>query len=83
MQDWFGGSLRGVGAIVRGEVGNEWVVGGQEGRTTPEEGEGHRMMKIGIVVSWDGSGEKGRRTELELGSGKSLDDHHGAAAFGT
>ncbi len=38
---------------------------------------------LGFVVSCGGSGEKGWRTELELGSRKSLDDRHGAATFGT
>ena len=52
-------------------------------RTTRPEGERHRMSEVGIVVSCSGPGEKGRRTELELGRGKSLDDHHGAATFGT
>src|ERR1039458_3368449 len=37
----------------------------------------------GIVVSCGGSDEKGWRTELELGRGKSLDDHHAAATLGT
>ena len=41
------------------------------------------MRELGIVVSCGRSGEKGWRTELELGSRKSLDDHHGAATFGT
>ncbi len=41
------------------------------------------MREVGIVVSCGGSCEKGWRTELELGSGKSLDNHHGTAAFGT
>ena len=40
------------------------------------------MREIGIVVSYGGSGEKGWRTELELGGGESLDYHHGTAAFG-
>jgi len=46
-------------------------------------GETHRVKEMVIVDSCSGSGGKGWRTELELGSGKSLDDHHGAAAFGT
>jgi len=41
------------------------------------------VSELGILVSCSGSGEQGWRTELELGSGKSLDDHHGAATFGT
>ncbi len=36
-----------------------------------------------IGVSCSGSGAKGWRTELELGSSKSFDDYHGAATFGT
>ncbi len=59
------------------------MVWGQEGRSTPAGGERHRVREIGIVVSWGGSGEQGWRTELELGSRKSLDDHHGAATLGT
>ena len=39
------------------------------------------MRELG--VSCGGSGEKGWRTELELGSGKSLDDYHRAPTFGT
>jgi hypothetical protein len=39
--------------------------------------------ELGIVVSCGDSGEGGWRTELELGGGKSLDDHHGAATLGT
>ena len=46
-------------------------------------GQRHRIREIGMVVSCGDSGERGRRTELDLGSGKSLDDHHVAAAFGT
>ena len=38
---------------------------------------------FGKLVSCGGSGERGRRTELDLGSRKSLDDHHAAATFGT
>ena len=34
-------------------------------------------------VSCRDSSEPGRRTELELGSRKSLEDHHGAATLGT
>ena len=41
------------------------------------------MREILIGVSCSGSGAKRWRTELELGSRKSLDDHHGAATFGT
>ena len=43
----------------------------------------HPVREIGIVVSCGDSGGKGWRTELDLGSGKSLDDHHAAATFGT
>jgi len=43
----------------------------------------HRIREIGMVVSCGDSGERGWRTELNLGSRKSLDDHHAAAAFGT
>ena len=41
------------------------------------------MKEIVIGVSCSGSGTKRWRTELELGSGKSLEDHHGTATFGT
>ena len=56
---------------------------GRQGRTTPAGDGKHRVSEIVIGVSCSGSGEKGWRTELELGGGKSLDDHHGAATFGT
>ena len=36
-----------------------------------------------MVVSWGDSGERGWRAELELGGGKSLDDHHRRATLGT
>ena len=36
-----------------------------------------------MVVSCGDSGERGRRTELDLGSRKSLDDQHAAATLGT
>ena len=36
-----------------------------------------------MVVSCSDSGERGWRTELDLGSRKSLDDHHAAATLGT
>ena len=41
------------------------------------------MSEIEIVVSCGDSGGKGWRTELDLGSGKSLDDHHLSATLGT
>ena len=40
------------------------------------------MSEIGIVVSCGDSGERGWRPELDLGSGKSLDDHHFSATLG-
>ena len=43
----------------------------------------HRIRESGMVVSCGDSGERRWRTELDLGSCKSLDDHHAAAAFGT
>ena len=55
----------------------------QEGRTTAVGGEAHRVKEVGVVVSCSGSGETRWRTELDLGSGKSLDNHHGTATFGT
>ena len=54
-----------------------------EGHTAAAGGKAHRVRKVGIVVSYGGSGEQGWRTELELGRGKSLDNHHGATTFGT
>ena len=41
------------------------------------------MSEIGIVLSCGDTGERGWRAELDLGSGKSLDDHHLSATFGT
>jgi hypothetical protein len=41
------------------------------------------VRELGKVVSCCGSGEKRWRAELELGGGKSLDDHHGPATVGT
>ena len=55
---------------------------GRRGRTTPAGDGKHRVSEIGMGVSCSGSGEKGRRTELELGRSKSFEDHHGAATFG-
>ena len=41
------------------------------------------MREIGIFVSCGNSGERGWRTELDLGSRKSLDDYHLSATLGT
>jgi len=76
-------SLRVVGTGFWVEVGNGQLVWGQAGRTTPAGGEGHQVSELGKVVSCGDWGERGWRTELDLGSGESLDDHHAAAAFGT
>ncbi len=38
---------------------------------------------FGKLVSCGDSGDRGRRTELDLGSRKSLDDYHAAATLGT
>ena len=73
----------GVGARVLAEVENGWLVWGQIGRTTSAGGEMHRGRELGMVVSCGGSGEKGWRTELDLGGGESLDDRHGTATLGT
>ena len=56
---------------------------GQRERTTAAGDGKHRASETGMGVSWRGSAEKGGRTELELGSSQSLDDHHGAATLGT
>ena len=71
------GSLR---AKVRSQ---ELGVGRQGKRTTPVGDGKHRVSEIVIGVSCSGSGEKRWRTELDLGGGKSLEDHHGAATLGT
>src|ERR1039458_813622 len=64
----------GLGREFEARLGAGSLVWGQEG--APRAG-------AGIVVSCGGSDEKGWRTELELGRGKSLDDHHAAATLGT
>jgi hypothetical protein len=64
--------LRGLGARVWGAVGNGELVWGQEGRTTVAGGERHRVREMGMVVSCGDYGERGWRTELDLGSRKSL-----------
>src|SRR6266851_8804889 len=74
--DWFDCSLR-------AKVPSQELGGGQQGRTTPAGDGKHRASESVIGVSCSGSGEPGGRTELELGSSKSLEDHHGAATFGT
>ena len=74
--DWFDCSLR---AKARSpELGM-----GQLGRTTAAGDGKHRGSEMAIGVSCSGSDQKRWRTELELGSRKSLDDHHGAATLGT
>ena len=40
------------------------------------------MRELGKVASRGGSGERGWRAELELGGGKSLDDHLGPPQLG-
>jgi hypothetical protein len=57
--------------------------GGKKSAPRRQGGERHRVREIGMVVSCCDSGERGWRTELDLGSRKSLDDHHAAATFGT
>ena len=56
---------------------------GQTGRTTPAGDWKQRGSEIVIGVSCRGSGVRRRRTELELGSRKSIENHHGAATFRT
>jgi len=55
----------------------------QRKRTRPVGAGRHRTSEIGMGVSCRGSGEPRGRTKLELGRGKSLDDHHRAATFRT
>jgi len=78
-------SADGPGSIVvlRAKARSQELGIGQPGRTTPAGDGKHRRIEIVIGVSCSGSDEKRWRTELELGSGKSLDDHHGAATSGT
>src|SRR5260370_18477886 len=59
------------------------LVDGQRKRTRPVGAGRHRASEIGRGVSCSGSGAKGWRTKLELGSSKSLEDYHGAATFRT
>jgi hypothetical protein len=56
---------------------------GEEGRRTPPAGARPRVREVGIVISCGGSGKRRRRTELQLGGSKSLDENHGATALGT
>jgi hypothetical protein len=58
-------------------------VDGQRKRTRPVGAGRRRAGEIGMGVSCRGAGAKRWRTKLELGSRKSLEDHHGAATFGT
>ena len=68
---------------LRGKIPSQELGVGRQGRTTPAGDTKHRGSEIVIGVSCSGSGEIRWRTELELGSRKSLDDHHGAATLGT
>ena len=55
-----------------------------QGARRADRAEGRiEVCGFGKLVSCGDSGERGRRTELDLGSGKSVDDHHAAATFGT
>ncbi len=54
---------------------------GQLGRTTAAGDGKHRGSEMAIGVLCSGSDEKRWRTELELGSRRFLDDHHGAATL--
>ena len=56
---------------------------GQPGRTAPAGGGRHPLREIVMGNSCSGSDARRRKTKLELGSSKSLDDHHGAATLGT
>ena len=55
---------------------------GQLGRTTAAGDGKHRGSEMAIGVSCSGSDKKRWRTELELGSRKFLDDHHGPPHWG-
>jgi len=56
-----------VGARLGAEIGSGEACLGEEERSTPAGGEAHRQRGLGFVVSCGGFGEKGWRTELELG----------------
>src|SRR5208282_114894 len=76
-----GGSASNVG--LRARVSSQ-ELGGAQGEHTTAAGDGrHRGSENVIGVSCSGSGAKRWRTELDLGSCQSLDDHHGAATLGT
>ena len=83
---WWSESERGPGwfdCSLRAKVSSQELGGGQRERT-PAAGDGkHRASEIGMGVSCGGSGAKGWRTELDLGRGESLDNHHAAATLGT
>ena len=75
----------GLGSIVVCErtLEGKSLVDGQRKRTRPVGAGRQRASDIGTEVSCSSSGAKRWRTELELGCGKSLDDHHWAATLGT
>ena len=78
-------SAGGLGSIVVCERKLEArsLVDGQRKRTRPVGVGRHRASEIGMGVSCRDSGEPGRRTKLELGRSKSIEDHHGSATFRT
>src|ERR1700758_4946640 len=82
---WGNRSVDWTGSIVVCErkLGRPELGMGQLGRTTAAGDGKHRGSEMAIGVSCSGSDEKRWRTELELGSRESLDDHHGAATLGT
>jgi hypothetical protein len=77
-------SAGGLGSIVVCERKLEArsLMDGQGKRTRPVGVGRHRASEIGVGVSCRDPGEPGRRAKLELGRGKSLDDHHGSAHLG-
>jgi hypothetical protein len=73
-QVWLGSSCTWWEQAFERKLEAESLVWGQEQRANRGRG---------FVVSCGGSGEKGWRTQLELGRRKSFDDRLGAATFGT
>src|SRR5271169_2237544 len=58
-------------------------IGSAARRKGAERGETHKVFGLYRMISRGSGNRAWRRTELDLGSRKSLDDHHGAATVGT